>query len=85
MSFTMGGGIAAGAMRLQPASPDLSWQLLKLPKPRLRWPRMRQHHWLPGHGLLQHKAWLHWLHHLIERYRKSGTGGTTVEADRFDL
>ena len=44
--------------------PHLSWQLLKLPKPRLRWPRMRQHHWLPGHGLLQHKAWLHRLHRL---------------------
>mmetsp|Transcript_41455 Transcript_41455/g.84595 ORF Transcript_41455/g.84595 Transcript_41455/m.84595 type:complete len:235 (-) Transcript_41455:100-804(-) len=42
----------------------LSRQLMHLSKPWLRCLRMRQHHWLPRHGLPQHQAWLHLLHRL---------------------
>jgi hypothetical protein len=35
---------------------------MHLSKPWLRCLRMRQHHWLPRHGLPQDQAWLHLLH-----------------------
>ena len=63
-------------------------KLMHLSKPRLRWPRMRRHHWLPDHGLPQHQAWLHLLLHLHSG--KNATQSNTMQtrswmARRWDV